>query len=628
MVLKIRILFIIVSISIAFGQTPEELKRFMDTYDKIKVDQQANEVVKKGIQSEKDPEERPVQLLVEPGDMTKYYWEKMNVIKKDLDQLNRILNYSDSIPPLTHFGYNYFSLRDSIEFIDNANVSSNYILGYGDEVIVSVWGQAEEYVRKILERDGTIFIDNVGLLYLGGKTQSEAKAYVVERFSKVYATLNSTPQLTFLEFSIGKIKNINISVAGHVQYPGNYVVNPSISISNILILAGGISNTGTLRKIYIQRGSTLIDTLDLYPLITGVGTVARIPIFEGDIIVVPPRGETIAITGDILNPAYFEIQAGEKISSALKYAGKIDNNNPIIIARPQARNLYVQYSDFKTINLMHGDSLIVPNPYKPVRSISISVTNRSIISIPWINNITFMDILIFMSLDVDNVSDVELIRRSNNSNYQEPIPFDYRKSRDFSFMPNDHLSIQLREKYTPPKTVVIKGDVYSPGTYPIINNKESILSVIERAGGLLGTTNMNNVTVKRDTLMFGSSSGNLLLTPGDTILVKPLVGTVRVEGEVHKAGNFEWVSNYSARNYLEFAGGLNAYGDKKHIIYITPYGEASRITLRSKTSVLPGSIIRVSPRPLAEQQYIDRFQQISSLVTSLVSIAILANTTK
>ena len=91
----------------------------------------------------------------------------ISVIKKDLDELNRMLIRADSVPPISHFGYNYFSLRDSIQFIDNANVSSNYILGYGDEVIISIWGQAEQHERIILDRDGTVFVKNVGLLYLG-----------------------------------------------------------------------------------------------------------------------------------------------------------------------------------------------------------------------------------------------------------------------------------------------------------------------------------------------------------------------------------------------------------------------------------------------------------------------------
>ena len=70
----------------------------METYDKIKVDQQANEIVKKGIESEKDADDRPVKLLVSPSNISKkYYDEKLNDIKKEITYLNDLLIYSDSI---------------------------------------------------------------------------------------------------------------------------------------------------------------------------------------------------------------------------------------------------------------------------------------------------------------------------------------------------------------------------------------------------------------------------------------------------------------------------------------------------------------------------------------------------
>jgi protein involved in polysaccharide export with SLBB domain len=177
--------------------------------------------------------------------------------------------------------------------------------------------------------------------------------------------------------------------------------------------------------------------------------------------------------------------------------------------------------------------------------------------------------------------------------------------------------------------VVVKGDVNSPGVYPLINNRETLNSILSRSGGLQTSSDINNVIVKRDTLIFGSKTGDLILTPGDTVIAKPIVGTVKVEGGVHNPGNMAWSANNSAKDYLSFAGGLTTYGDKKHIVYITPYGEASRINTRSNVSILPGSIIRVSEKPLSEQNVKpDRFQQISSLVTTLVTIAILANTAK
>ena len=626
-----RILFIFIFGSVLFAQSAEELKRFMNTYEKLKADQQANEVVKKGLESEKGPDDGPVRLLIDPGDMAKYYREKMKVIQKDLSQLSRLLLSTDSIPPLQYFGYSFFSLRDSIQFIDNANVSANYILGYGDEIIISVWGQAEQHERAMLERDGTVFIKNVGLLYLGGKTASEAKTYINKRFGKVYASLNSNPPLTYLEFSIGKVKNINITVAGHVQFPGNYVVNPSMSIPNILVLAGGVTETGTLRNIMVQREGSVIDSMDLYPLITGNGLSKSLRILDSDVIVVPPRGETVAVTGAVLIPAYFETTDKNNINSVLQYAGGISRNgsNQVIIARFGAPNIYVSKNQFDSTPVMNGDSLIFPKKSMQVKSISISVNNRPLTKIPWIEGLSFDIILKIVHVDRNNIKDVELVRRSSKDGTQRTQPFNFLQNDNFKFLPSDHLSVHLYEKFTPTKMVVVKGDVNSPGVYPLINNRETLNSILSRSGGLQTSSDINNVIVKRDTLMFGSKTGDLVLTPGDTVIAKPIVGTVKVEGAVHNPGNISWSANISAKDYLSFAGGLTALGDKKHIIYITPYGEASRINTRSNVSILPGSIIRVSEKPLSEQSVKpDRFQQISSLVTTLVSIAILANTTK
>ena len=125
MTIRINLIFI-TFFSFLFAQTPDDLKKFIETYDKIKVDQEANEIVKKGIESEKGPEEGPVRLLVKPSDISKYYNEKLNVIREDLSTLNNLLSITDTIFPIRDFGYNYFSTRDSIPFIDNILIDNNY----------------------------------------------------------------------------------------------------------------------------------------------------------------------------------------------------------------------------------------------------------------------------------------------------------------------------------------------------------------------------------------------------------------------------------------------------------------------------------------------------------------------
>ena len=144
------------------------------------------------------------------------------------------------------------------------------------------------------------------------------------------------------------------------------------------------------------------------------------------------------------------------------------------------------------------------------------------------------------------------------------------------------------------------------------------------------TPDLSNVIVKRDSLSFGSSSGELILTPGDTIFATPYLGTVKIEGAVHNPGNFEWVSINKAKDYIAFAGGITAYADKKHIIYIDPYGQASRIKVKSNTAILPGSTIRISELPIINQQINQdrRLDQMSNVVSTLVSLAILTQTLK
>ena len=85
---------------------------------------------------------------------------------------------------------------------------------------------------------------------------------------------------------------------------------------------------------------------------------------------------------------------------------------------------------------------------------------------------------------------------------------------------------------------------------------------------------MTNVTIKRDTSIFGSIDGNLVLSPNDTVFVKNYNSTVNIIGEVNNPGIIEWKESRDFNDYLQLAGGLTAYGDKKYITYITPYGEA------------------------------------------------------
>ena len=79
----------------------------METYDKIKIDQQANNIVKEGIEMESS-EVGPVKLLVTPSDIDSYYNEKIKSLKFEMNKLSKLLFQIDSTATLVDFGYNYF----------------------------------------------------------------------------------------------------------------------------------------------------------------------------------------------------------------------------------------------------------------------------------------------------------------------------------------------------------------------------------------------------------------------------------------------------------------------------------------------------------------------------------------
>ena len=66
----------------------------------------------------------------------------------------------------------------------------------GDEVIISMWGESNSRNVKKINRDGQIFVDNIGILELGDKNVEEAKpkSFIIKPTKK----RPGTPQHTLL----------------------------------------------------------------------------------------------------------------------------------------------------------------------------------------------------------------------------------------------------------------------------------------------------------------------------------------------------------------------------------------------------------------------------------------------
>ena len=102
---------------------------------------------------------------------------------------------------MPYIGYEFFTKRDTIPFWQNLPISKNYILCPGDEVIIALWGESNSYNTETINRDGQIFIDNIGILNLGGKSIENAKKYIISKYSRVYSTLIGQSPKSFIDLT-------------------------------------------------------------------------------------------------------------------------------------------------------------------------------------------------------------------------------------------------------------------------------------------------------------------------------------------------------------------------------------------------------------------------------------------
>ena len=69
------------------------------------------------------------------------------------------------------------------------------------------------------------------------------------------------------------------------------------TITNALFASGGVKTIGSLRNIQLKRGGTLVTRLDLYDLLLNGDTSNDVRLLPGDVIFIPPVGDTAGVAG-------------------------------------------------------------------------------------------------------------------------------------------------------------------------------------------------------------------------------------------------------------------------------------------------------------------------------------------
>ena len=592
--------------------------------------------------------------------------ESVNSINQESIEIE--IEQKDSENLSSFFGYDYFNKQ--INFFDNIPTPVDFKLGAGDEIILSLWGEKNSREKFILNKDGMIYYQNIGFINLSGKTLNEAENLLSSELSRIFSTLNSSKNSTQLMLELGKIKSVNVYFSGQVNSPGINLIHPFSDIFSALVQAGGVKDSGSLRRVQVIRNSEIISIVDFYSFfLNGMNSFSNIRILDGDVIHVPVVTNRAEIKGEIVNPGFYELLESDLLSNLINYAGGLSSLasdkvviNDIIpmdkrdsddIAR-SGRLIYLSQTDkikiyngsvVDLIPIAENDTYVsvfgrVTRPGSYPVNLSNSQNEEDRITLKQVLDVAggFEDPIFRKTIN----EEIVILRLDENQFYGKEFRVDYSDANSFKVEVNDKIFVYELPQYNNSFTYTIKGEVNSPGTYPLKEGL-SLSQAIKSAGGITEIGSINSVSVTKNLLSIDSDGNefnkvelvsnidlNFKIGDQNIITILPKTNVVRVEGNVYNPGFIAHQSGngMTMSRAIELAGGYKPNSLKKRAYVVRANGEIDKAKIfRGRTKrVFPGDSVFVPVNPDPDKFDITTFiADLSSTLANIAAILIIAD---
>jgi polysaccharide export outer membrane protein len=198
--------------------------------------------------------------------------------------------------------------------VDNIPVSPDYVIGPGDELRIQIFGQVNQQGSFVVDRTGNIFLPEVGPVHVAGIKNSQLPDFLKSQLARVFRNFD-------LNVNLGQLRSIQVFVVGSARRPGSYTVSSLSTLLNALFASGGPLPQGSLRNIELQRAGQTVVHFDLYDLLLHGDKTKDVALAPGDVILIPPVGEQVALSGSVDTPGIYEVLPGATVTQAVALAG-------------------------------------------------------------------------------------------------------------------------------------------------------------------------------------------------------------------------------------------------------------------------------------------------------------------
>ena len=536
------------------------------------------------------------------------------------------------------FGYDYF-LRE-ISFFDNIPTPENFKLGSGDQIVISMWGQRNSQETFTLNKDGSIFYNNIGFISLSNQTISEAEQTLIEVLSKTFSTLKDNENPTNLRLSLGQSKSVNVFLTGFSNNPGVHLIHPFADIYAALTQSGGVNYNGSLRNIELIRSGEVVDSVDFYSFfLKGNNTFSHLRLMDGDIIHIPKSKRTVKITGAIQRPGIYELNNEENLEHLINYAAGISANAQskavVEFIKPIGNRVnddipnYSKFIDLNkdmNINLDEVVSVNILSTSNASDKVSVQGTVKFPGSYPATNLKQVLDAAggfndpIFLNRIKQN--DITILRKDASEIYSKEYSVSYTDSENFILTPEDIILVYGNANYRDPITIEVGGEVNKAGRY-LFKKGMTVMDAINSADGVTPFADISATELfDEDTGdRINNISMNTLIPSTARINIPKINNSVKISGEVYNPRTVVYTKNKSLQAYLKSAGGVTRDAKIKDIQIIKSNGDIKKVN-----SILGRTFADIDPNdqiivPIKQDRVIDPVELTTNIVTLLTNIA-------
>lgn len=547
------------------------------------------------------------------------------------------------------FGRNIFNNR-LLTFQPSQNMATpqNYRLGAGDQVVIEVWGAAQQTFNKTISADGTVTIEGVGPIKLAGLSVSQANAALRSHVGQYYHGSN-------IQLAVEGIRSIQVQVLGEVRVPGTYTVSSLSSAFNALYSAGGISNLGTLRDIKVYRGGRQVSSIDVYDYILTGNSNGDVRLHDNDIVVVGPYDCIVAVRGNVKRPMNYEMKKSESVGTLLRYAGGFTGDaykKSVTLTRKSGANYSVHTVDefqFNNFSVDDADSVFVGATSQEFANLveirgaverpgeyelggNIRTVKELVAAGGGLRKEAFTNRVMIQRRKPDMTLEVLTVNMGAVMNGTAPdVPL---RKYDVLFVPS--VTDMQGER-----TLTIDGEVRFPGDYPYADGM-AVEDLVLQAGGLTDAASVAKVDVYRriidakatekdsaltQNFSFSLKEGFVIdgeaafrLQPFDQVVVRrsPVYQqqqNVTVDGAVNFTGTYAMSNkHYRLSDLIKEAGGLSQFAYAK--------GARLRRSLNKEERMIREQTIRAQQIEILEEATKGDKDFNKELVDSLLSMKI------